>query len=70
VRCLKPLVDQPAVVERGRGPVERAQRATVAPDDMTSLLTVERINGEEHRIELERAICAFLTRFANLEENN
>jgi hypothetical protein len=37
---------------------------------MTSLLTVERINGEEHRIELERAICAFLTRFANLEENN
>ena len=66
--CLKPLVDQPMVVEQVRGPVEYVQEAIVALHDMMSLLMVEHINDEEYYLQLERRICVFLTRFAILGE--
>jgi hypothetical protein len=65
---LKPIEEQPMVVEQPGGPVEQVQDAIVALDDMMSLLMVEQIDGEEYYVELSRTIRVFLTLFADLEE--
>ena len=63
-----PIADQPPVIERRVGPVEKVQEMIVALDDLVSWLMVDQIDDESYYFDLERKIRIFLTLFAEMDE--